>query len=176
MATRRDWTEPSRDRAYRRTKGIFRQRPRLQRSHAFHSAIALALAAVDTSAIITRDEFRERTEFLARDLRDLGLPPFADIGLNGPLPRDPIDAVGVLYVTEGASLGARVLLIRAKNLGLGADHGARHLTMQARGFASWRRLVAVLDTMAIDASAEERLFTASLRTFGLAAAYFGAES
>ncbi|MBC2774066.1 biliverdin-producing heme oxygenase [Rhizobium sp. AQ_MP] len=46
--------------------------------------------------------------------------------------------VGLLYVLEGSSLGARLLAKRAEALGLSAEFGARHLFSQARNFSSWR--------------------------------------
>ena len=46
--------------------------------------------------------------------------------------------VGLLYVLEGSSLGARLLAKRAEALGFSADFGARHLFSQARNFSNWR--------------------------------------
>lgn len=46
--------------------------------------------------------------------------------------------VGLLYVLEGSSLGARLLAKRAEALGFSADYGARHLFSQARNFSNWR--------------------------------------
>lgn len=53
--------------------------------------------------------------------------------------------LGALYVLEGASLGARLLVRRAASLGLDADHGARHLAAQAGDKLGWPRFVALLE-------------------------------
>lgn len=45
---------------------------------------------------------------------------------------DDLESVlGTLYVLEGSSLGARLLFLRAKELGLREEFGARHLARQA---------------------------------------------
>lgn len=73
---------------------------------------------------------------LKADLADLETPepdiarPFA--------PPEGEGVVGLLYVLEGSSLGARLLAKRAEALGFSADFGARHLFSQARNFSNWR--------------------------------------
>ena len=57
---------------------------------------------------------------------------------------DPAAALGACYVLEGSGLGARVLLTRAKALGLGAETGARHLWRQADALENWRAFLAAL--------------------------------
>lgn len=79
---------------------------------------------------------------LAQDMRDLGMDPGPVDAVPAPADRDA--AVGALYVLEGASLGARVLVRHAAALGLGATHGARHLALQCDP-AGWRSFLAMLD-------------------------------
>jgi heme oxygenase (biliverdin-IX-beta and delta-forming) len=73
---------------------------------------------------------------LEADLADLDTPP----PTHRPafIPPDGAGVIGLLYVLEGSSLGARLLAKRAEALGLSAEFGARHLFSQARNFASWR--------------------------------------
>src|SRR5262245_40133704 len=66
---------------------------------------------------------------LKQDLQDLGRDPPED-GRSFDLPKDRESLLGVLYVLEGSSLGARLLVRRAAALGFSADHGARHLAAQ----------------------------------------------
>lgn len=84
---------------------------------------------------------------LAADLRDLGLRPIAPE--PAPDVATPARALGALYVLEGSALGARVLLPQVATLGFDADHGARHLALQAKG-AGWREFVARLDAADLD--------------------------
>ncbi|MFO1047858.1 MAG: biliverdin-producing heme oxygenase [Geminicoccaceae bacterium] len=79
------------------------------------------------------------------DLADLGLqaPDFA----AGTLPclDDASSLLGVLYVLEGSSLGARLLYRQARALGLSEQHGARHLALQTADSQSWRSFVTLLE-------------------------------
>lgn len=88
---------------------------------------------------------RRVADLVARDLADLG-------GSPGDLPRGPMrilpqpELLATLYVLEGSSLGARVLVKSVAELGLSASHGARHLYAQAGDAASWRSFVALLES------------------------------
>ena len=101
------------------------------------------------------------------DLADLGTPPE-----TAPAAADlqPSDAagwwLGTLYVLEGSSIGARLLLRRAEALGLTADHGARHLALQAGDKDAWPRFMALLDAAQPDDL--EPAKTAASDTFALA--------
>jgi heme oxygenase len=58
---------------------------------------------------------------------------------------DPAAKLGALYVLEGSSLGARLLIGRANALGFTQDFGARHLARQSGDRERWRSFVDVLD-------------------------------
>ena len=62
--------------------------------------------------------------------------------------------VGVLYVLEGSSLGARVLVKAAAEMGLSAEFGARHLFRQAGDRDAWRSFVAMM-AAALDAPSHD---------------------
>ncbi|MFN3636004.1 MAG: biliverdin-producing heme oxygenase [Rhizobium rhizophilum] len=73
---------------------------------------------------------------LKADLADLDTPEPPD---GRPFsPPEGEGVVGLLYVLEGSSLGARLLAKRAEALGFSAEFGARHLFSQARNFSNWR--------------------------------------
>ncbi len=90
---------------------------------------ALPQAFADWQPGFVRDELRA-------DLADLDTPeptvlrPFS--------PPEGEGVVGLLYVLEGSSLGARLLAKRAEALGFSDEFGARHLFSQARNFSNWR--------------------------------------
>lgn len=107
---------------------------------------------------------------LLQDLADLAVvePPVAD---RIDVPTDEAGLLGTLYVLEGSSLGARVLVRRAAALGFNAEHGARHLAAQTARPASWTEFVALLDGMASDeieraAQAARMTFAAAIDAFG----------
>ncbi|MFD1744328.1 biliverdin-producing heme oxygenase [Rhizobium helianthi] len=73
--------------------------------------------------------------------------------------------LGALYVLEGSSLGARILYVRAKELGLNEEFGARHLAGQAHS-DGFRRFLEILDAAPnVDMN---KVVEASRSAFGLA--------
>lgn len=84
--------------------------------------------------------------YLCDDLDDLGVtrrpcPRSYSIRLN------TAEQVGALYVLEGSSLGAQLLLRRATALGFDAQFGARHLAQQVSEPRRWPHFVALLDSL-----------------------------
>lgn len=69
-------------------------------------------------------------DLLRRDSDDLGVAP-APAMASLPMVDDPDWWLGACYVIEGSSVGARLLFKRAQAIGLGPNHGARHLAAQA---------------------------------------------
>jgi len=53
--------------------------------------------------------------------------------------------LGALYVLEGSSLGAQILVRRASALGFSETDGARHLALQTRDTKRWPKFVKILD-------------------------------
>jgi heme oxygenase len=143
-------------------------------SLAFHRA-AYARVCLDTAAgCLGPTTISERFALLERDIAVLGLslPPSDEaIAVRRG---DPAETLGVLYVTEGASLGARLLYTRVRKLDLDESTGAAFLGRQAHDFPSWRRFVAALDAFEGTAEQEHRLVQASCETFELAARHFRA--
>ena len=85
---------------------------------------------------------RKIAGLVAMDIADLGgaPPPVEDISK----PLSAAEMVGVLYVLEGSSLGARVLVKAAAEMGLSSEFGARHLFRQAGDRDAWRSFVAMM--------------------------------
>lgn len=80
---------------------------------------------------------------MERDLADLGLAPPETRSLD--LSKDISHRIGVAYVQEGSSLGARLIVRMAAGLGFDGSHGARHLAAQAQGLSNWQQFVGIID-------------------------------
>lgn len=86
---------------------------------------------------------RRIAPLIAADVADLGGSLPSPV-VNPPRLFSPSELLGVLYVLEGSSLGARVLVRNAADLGLSGAFGARHLDAQAGDRATWAEFLAVL--------------------------------
>lgn len=103
-----------------------------------HRFLAAASQAVDGGGA-----FDDARDTLAADLAVLGLTPSPSTRVAHAA---PAAAMGWRYVVAGSALGARVILPRARALGLDAGRGARYLSAQAAG-GDWPALLAQLDRM-----------------------------
>ena len=83
---------------------------------------------------------------IAQDLAALGLERPLVVPLD--LSKDISRRIGVAYVLEGSSLGARLIVKMAAELGFDAAFGARHLAAQAQGLSNWRSFVGIIDGLA----------------------------
>jgi heme oxygenase len=79
----------------------------------------------------------------AADLADLQAEPLPQ--QDSATDVDTSGLLGVLYVLEGSTLGARLIARDAQGLGLTHAHGARHLAMQIQSLETWRRFLALLE-------------------------------
>ena len=91
---------------------------------------------------------RRIAHLAAKDLADLGGSPFEPVHRSVKFRQTPGELLGVLYVLEGSSLGARILVRLVGSLGLSGEHGARHLHAQAGDAGAWRSFLDVLDACA----------------------------
>ncbi|HBF31544.1 biliverdin-producing heme oxygenase [Rhizobium sp.] len=62
-----------------------------------------------------------------------------------PVPHALEEWLGVFYVLEGSSLGAKLLAKRAQSLGLTTTTGAAHLFEQAGNFSNWTAFIEVME-------------------------------
>lgn len=96
-----------------------------------------------------------------RDLDEIGLPPGATPLLSNA------GLLGILYVLEGSSLGARLIARSALSMGFGPTWGARHLARQNEGREVWTSFLAKLEHYPMSDTDEERCVSAATQTFQL---------
>ena len=141
--------------------------------HAFRAPFEAAIAAGPLPADADDWEFAPLVPLIEADMADLGLLVPAGSAVLGQVP--PVatleEAAGRLYVLEGSALGARVLVVEARALGLDERFGARHLVAQSRGGAAFGTFAAWLDRAALD---EDAVVTAAVSTFVAAERAFAA--
>ena len=158
--------------------GIMKFNPFASRQHygafvlmqyAFHRDVAPLFGDTELNRLFPGLNARARLQQVERDLADLGLavpvlptPPAMANGAALDLPT----ALGWLYVEEGSNLGAAFLFKAAAALGLGAEHGARHLAPHPDGRApSWRAFVSQLDSIVLAAPDEARVIAGAIAAF-----------
>ncbi len=131
---------------------------------AFRTGAEQALKAAPRPEILGSWQPQTLTSLLLQDLSDLPLP------LPPPVLMTPPDStaatMGLLYVLEGSTLGARVLVRQANGLGFTGAFGARHLTVQADGLSGWQSFLHCLGQMPDDAIPAAEL--AAIQTFDAA--------
>ncbi len=109
---------------------------------------------------------------IVADLAALGLAIPAPVRLDVAPSTETL--IGVLYVTEGSSLGAQLLVKRAAALGLDGTGGAQHLLSQSSSLAGWKRYLSMLDNFQpLDIA---RAAAASISTFNAAERAFETEA
>lgn len=80
------------------------------------------------------------------DLSALGLQNHTG-DLVAPHPEKIEDWLGMFYVLEGSSLGAKLLVKRAESLNINQTNGGAHLVAQAGNFSSWNAFLVVVETI-----------------------------
>jgi heme oxygenase (biliverdin-IX-beta and delta-forming) len=113
---------------------------------------------------------RRKMPLLRRDLLATGASPSTIEALPHAQPppcEETADALGCLYVIEGATLGGRTLLpLVTKNLGLTAGQGAEFLASYGdRVEPMWRGFGIALDAWCHDARRNTRARDAAVATF-----------
>ncbi len=144
----------------------------LQRSYDFHEQLEKTLGNAGAGGLFVDWDAHRKTGLIKHDLADLGLE-IQNLSVQSELAlADHIECLGALYVMEGASMGARVLLIAAHRLGFTDQQGARHLSTAASSMHPWRSFVAMLEAAHCTPADEDRMIDAARRTFDLATACF----
>lgn len=141
----------------------FRYLAWLEASHAIRSGFEHALDAGGAAEVWPLWPTRRIAPLILADISDLGGHEPARIPV--PTPVGEAEMLGMLYVLEGSSLGARVLVGSAAKLGFDAGLGARHLHHQAGDRVAWRDFTARLDAEPMSPAAERACLAAALATF-----------
>lgn len=139
----------------------------------FHALVEPLYAAPSLAALIPDLAARARLSAVEQDAADLhvALAPTPPSRFAAEVAPDRGTAIGWLYVAEGSSLGAAILLKAAMTLGLGPTFGARHLAGHAEGRARhWRSFTAAVDAVVLSAEEEERAETGAREAFDAVAA------
>jgi heme oxygenase len=109
---------------------------------------------------------RKIAPLVAMDIMDVGGWVQAPKSVDDAPADQSIEAIlGVLYVLEGSSLGARVVLKQVEALGMSHQHGARHLSAQAGDNKAWRQLTSILQHDPMSALGEAACIRAAQQTF-----------
>lgn len=111
---------------------------------------------------------RLKTPALVQDLRALGVDPHALPRCQHlPTVRSEAQALGVLYVLEGATLGGNVLRKRvAEHLGLDADNGGAFLFVYGEDTGQhWKAFIEFLGSVPLDATGRSEAAQAACSTF-----------
>lgn len=134
----------------------------LRAMYRFHRGVDLGLATCAAGAPGGWKP-RRHSEALARDLEALGEAPApAPVSLRMT---DAAQVLGVLYVVEGSSLGARMLRPRVEALGPPAAGAMRFLAEHGDEPALWQDFRALLDTVALEPLREHRVPEAACAAF-----------
>ncbi|HVJ39228.1 MAG TPA: biliverdin-producing heme oxygenase [Stenotrophomonas sp.] len=153
--------------------GISRDRQRFSRfvdlQYRFHLEAAPLYARADLAAHFLDLPARARLAKIEADMRSLEvtapLPSAPARALTQvPLPR----ALGWLYVAEGSTLGAAVILKLIAPLGLDARFGASHLAPGEDGVAlPWRRFTTALNAISLLAEQESEVIDGAQEAFSV---------
>jgi heme oxygenase len=176
MAALRTATRPAHQRLERgidvkqRFSSLVGYREHLGRLWGFYSGLERQLAPGFFGAALPDYESRRKLPLLARDLIALGEDPHGlPVCPGTPACTDRAIAFGCLYVLEGSTLGARVLLpIVATELELDAAHGAVYLESYGAGTTQrWADFGAALDAWCASPARRAAATQAAIESFGV---------
>ncbi|MCJ2054989.1 biliverdin-producing heme oxygenase [Methylobacterium sp. J-048] len=138
----------------------------LQVQYRFHAVVDPLYRDGALGHLLPDLDGRRRLALIKQDLLDVaGLIP-GDAPQGHPGTIDPTGGLGWLYVAEGSSLGAAILLKEARKLGLSEAHGARHLAGHPDGRGlHWRQFTSALDQVALTGDGERRVAAGATEAF-----------
>lgn len=135
----------------------------LRAMHGFHRAVEAGLAASGDPCVLAQWPPAANAALIGADLAAMGeVPPpgLAALDADGPGA-----TLGVLYVVEGSSVGARMLLPAVRAIGDGAAVATRFLQAHAGDATRWRRYQALLCDTPLDADQEQALDASARAAF-----------
>lgn len=133
----------------------------------FYAAVSKSLEGHGLPGLDASVRMHERVRRLEADWAALGAAPKTCGCAFTVEVEEPSDAIGMLYVTEGSTLGSRVLVARAHALGCHSGSGAGFLMAEARDRTSWPAILRYLETAEPSEASMKRMIHASRRTFEL---------
>lgn len=138
----------------------------LEATFEIRSQIEREMDLVHAERLLPLWPHRKIASLVAADIMDVGgwvqAPRTVDEGL---VDQTVEGILGVLYVLEGSSLGARIVLKQAEALGMHAQRGARHLAAQSGDAKAWRQLTATIKRDPMSALGEAACIRSALTTF-----------
>ena len=150
----------------------------LRRLFVFHRAVEAALADAPSLLPYGIDIVaRRRSGLLLEDLAFLGAPVAPlPVAPDLPTPRSATEALGLMYVTEGSTLGGRDLARRLEHLlPRDSDLGRRFLFGHGpRHGAMWREFCAALEACGDTPQRRAEMIDAALAAFAAFGDWFGA--
>lgn len=144
----------------------------LRSALAFNRDMERLLAQSPAAASLPMAALRQRIGLLEKDLADLNVIDVGGSVMAHRAQLSAMEALGILYVTEGASLGSRVLLVRARHLGFSDGCGAKHLAYAAQCIGHWRAVVTMLDAFPCGTEEEEPMIAAAQWAFDVALSHW----
>lgn len=137
--------------------GTWRARRTLERDLDKHQAQRLFDAwPTRRIASLVRQDYRDITGL------DLEEPEPSPVAARSP---SNAEILGILYVLEGSSLGARLIARSALRMGFGPTRGARHLARQTGWNDAWSSFLIELENHPMSDEDEARCKLAALCTF-----------
>jgi heme oxygenase len=141
----------------------------LQKFYGFHLSLEQALADFNWSEVGIDFDERRKIAFLEQDLRALGLTD-ADIALlpkadDLPPMKSIEEAVGVMYVMEGSTLGGQIQARQVQKMfGIGAENGAAYFSSYGANVGvMWKAYSEAIVRTASDNAAKEAMIIASAK-------------
>jgi heme oxygenase len=141
----------------------------LQKFYGFHLSLEQALADFNWSEVGIDFDERRKIAFLEQDLRALGLTD-ADIALlpkadDLPPMKSIEEAVGVMYVMEGSTLGGQIQARQVQKMfGFGAENGAAYFSSYGANVGvMWKAYSEAIVRAASDNAAKEAMIIASAK-------------
>lgn len=139
----------------------------VRRSFRFYAAFEPCAEQAGVARLLPDWFMRRKLPFLQADCLALGVSARAAISVRAmPAMIDTAGLLGALYVTEGSTLGGRLLSLRAAALGMTAERGAAFLNAYGATCGDrWRSFLAVLESVSLTWAEEDRLIEAAIATF-----------
>jgi heme oxygenase (biliverdin-IX-beta and delta-forming) len=140
-------------------------------SYGFYRPLETQLEQIDWASLKFNYEARRKLPAMQADLRFLGMNTvdLLDIPLccDSPSITTLGQALGTLYVLEGATLGGQIISRHLKaNLGLDAEHGSSFFCSYGESVSPmWREYMLLATRYAESAHAEDEMIVAAIATF-----------